>query len=227
MKQIEDKKILAEIDRFLKSRESVFMDKQFDSLCKIHNPFGFIETGKIEEIEDSNPDLINEIYWKEFCDRFGLKLKVDSDTSISQIQKEFADKYEDKDYENFYWASGSLGISQIDILVKLLNKHFDSDSLFCYYSLITNLHYDTPEDEIFLADFKGLKKLIDNKKGFSPTMWWSKKLDWLIYTDYDLTSSYVFSEKELIDNIIANSEIESYRLKISELESDFEKNILK
>ena len=226
MIQIKDKNILTEIDRFLKSRESVFMDKQFDSLCKIHNPFGFIETGNIEEIENSNPDLINEINWKKFCDKFGLTLKVDSETSISQIQKEFVGKYEDKDFENFYWASGSLGTKQIDKLVEIINRHFDSDSFFCYYSLITNLHSDSEEDEIFKVDFENFKQLIDLKKGFSPTMWWNNSLDWLIYTDYDLSSSYIFSNNRIIEKIVENPDLETFRLEIIDYEADFEKNIL-
>jgi hypothetical protein len=227
MKRIEDKYLLREIERFSKSSESIFMDKQFDSLCKIHNPFGYVENGKIKEIEDTNPDLIIELNWKEFCNYFGLKLDINSETSISQIQKAFAEKYKDKDYDNFYWASGSLGGKQIDLLTEIIGGHFDSDSFYCYYSMITNLHFDRTDDEILLIDFKDLLHLIDNKKGFSPTIWWNKNLDWLVYTDYDLTSSYVFSDKELIDKIIGNTDLESFGLKINDFESDFEKNILK
>jgi hypothetical protein len=227
MKRIEDKNLLTEIEKFIKSGESVFMNKQFHALCKIHNPFGYVENGKIVETEYSNPHLIIELSWEEFVDKFGLTLKIDSETSISQIQKAYADKHGDQDYGNFYWASGSLGKKQVDKIMDLINEIFDIESFYCYYSLITNFHFDNPEDEVFLTDFEHLKLLINKKKGFSPTMWWDKNLDWMVYTDYDLTSSYVFSEKQLIDRIVGDSQIESFALMVSDFEADFDKNILK
>ena len=203
------------------------MDKQFDSLCKIHNPFGFVENGKIEELEDSKPDLIIELNWKDFCDKFYLDLTIDSGTSIEKIHKVYRDRHGEQEFNNFYWTSGSLGRKQVDKTVELLNERFITDSFYCFFSLIANLHLENPEDKIYLTDFSGLKQLIENKKTFTPTIWWDKKTKWLVYTDSDLTSSYIFSDKGLIETIIKDSELESYKLDIKNYSKDFDKNILK
>ena len=227
IEQIENKDILSEIDRFLELRETVFMEKQFDSLCKIHNQFGFIESGDIHETENSNPDSIIELDWKDFIDKYELNISVDSNTSMEQIHKAFIEKFGNQEFLNFYWASGCLGRQQIDRLIEIVKGYYKSETLYCYYSLITNLYYKNPEDEIYLTDFDDLKQLIKNKKTFLPTIWWDKDINWIVYTDSDLTSSYVFGDKDLIDKICEDSELDSYKLDIKDYSKDIDKNILR
>ena len=93
--------------------------------------------------------------------------------------------------------------------------------------MITNLYNKNPEDEIYLTDFDDLKQLIKNKKTLSPTIWWDKDINWIVYTDSDLTSSYVLGDKDLIDKICEDSVLDSYKLDIKEYSKDFDKNILK
>jgi hypothetical protein len=227
IQQIENKDILSEINRFLESRETVFMDKQFDSLCKIHNPFGFIESGDIYAAEDSIPDSIHELDWKDFIDKYGLNISVDSNTSMEQIHKTFIEKFGNQEFLNFYWASGSLGRKQIDILIDILKEIYKSGTLYCYYSLITNLYYKNPEEEIYRTDFNDLKQLIKNKRTFTPTIWWDKEINWIVYTDSDLSSTYVLGDKVLIDKICVDTELDSYKFDIKDYSKDFDKSILK
>lgn len=227
IKQFENNDILVELESFLKSRDSVFMDKRFDSLCKINNPFEFVENGNIEEIEKLQPDLISDLSWQDYVNKYGLNVQINSKTSINLIQKLDNAKYGEKEFDNVYWPSGNLGKQQFNIILDILKKHGDVNQIISYYYVLTNLHFDICKDELYLTDLLGFKELIEKKEYFTPTIWWDEGLNWLIYTDYDLTTSYIFGDSNLIKEVTNKKELESFKLNNDEYISDLNESSYK
>ncbi len=226
LEPIENKDLVSEIDIFLRSSEPVLFGKKFEHIYKIHNPFGFINSGDIHEVEKIDSNLIKGLNWKEFCEQFDLELNVKDDTSINDIRKKFDVKYLNTEFDNFYWASGSLSLKQTHIILELLKLHYKIDNINSYYSYLTNLSSVEPRDEIYFIKTDILDILIDQKKSFSPNVWWSENLDWFIYTDYDLSSSYLYSIKQIDDILDFDKSLEVYKIDEKDLETDFKRNVL-
>jgi hypothetical protein len=212
IEQIENRKIINKVWDFIYnySDSYSFMNKSFESSCKILHTFGYINNGDIHEIKDKAPDLIKELDWKVFCEKFDLDITIDRDIIIGKIHTLFIEKYGDKDFKNFYWPTGSLGKRQItEILIKM-NDTYSFSQIYIFYSEIVNLIFDLNKDELYTGQIQDIASLIHSKKDFSPTVWWDNDLRWMIYTDYDLCFSNVFGEKEFIDKLVQSNNIESF-----------------
>jgi hypothetical protein len=212
IKRLENKSIIDKVWSFIYNYNDSysFMDKSFESSCKVLNPFGFVDNGDIHEIEESNPELIQEIDWKSFCRRFDLSIAINEKATIEEIQSIFREKYGDKDFENFYWASGSLGKDQIHEIIKLISDYSTDNPIYCFYSEILNIMFDSASDELFIGQVEDILELIKSKKGFSPTVWWDKDLKWMIYSDSDLSYTNVFGDSEFIGKLIKSDKFESF-----------------
>ena len=84
---------------------------------------------------------------------------------------------------------------------------------FAFYAALWTQDFDCP------AAFEGeLRELVhlyaDDALGGSPNNIWSTDRSWLVYTDYDLCGTKVCGARELVDQLAADSNLETVYLSV-------------
>ena len=110
-------------------------------------------------------------------------------------------------------SEGSLSEEDFAELISVLTRHSPMPACSLYFANVFSIFPDPREAPVYEARLMDLPSLIKEAAGnhqvFTPANIWPSDRSWLVYTDYDLWATKVSGSTELINELRANSKLET------------------
>lgn len=134
--------------------------------------------------------------------------------------------------ETYLGTEGSLDEADLADLLELLVNSTQSEQAFGCFSYADADSYIQKEDPHLSAlagfSFKVANLLNDMKNSsenyLTPEFWWPEDHSWLVWTDFDLTATRVFGEKNLVESLRNHPDLETLEWEPSQAPDSLEKS---
>lgn len=201
------------------TRVSNLLPHGYDAYCKILHPiYESIDDEPVSSkevvtlLKSREPfpkDRFRRLSWSTLFKRYNLVWTPEiSNYSFNQWPKNVMAPYEG-------WLEQDLAIA----LVQLLAAATGTQDCYFYYDVLRTVFFDQKE-----LLFKG--KLADvlalnggdielKSVGPSPAYWWPEDKSWCLNTDWDLHFTLLAGNRDLVDNILASTALESVEVDLA------------